>query len=187
DPHPRGRYSRNIGHNGSTATKISARFQKRSGVGAETRDLPASFFVKLVSMRELPHPRSLSGLTVLAVLAVSGLLFIGTHLLGNNHQSLGNWVLTSWPTLIALGMGMLLLEAGPLRSLPLLLRNVLAFFRYTIFYLAFLAILPVLGMGRITGPVVFVSSGVFFLFVIVKLATSFRFPRVLSGNRSRMS
>jgi transitional endoplasmic reticulum ATPase len=137
-------------------------------------------------MRELPHPRSLSGLTILAVLAVSGLLFVITHIAGINHQSFGNWVLTSWPTLIALGAGLFLLELGPLRSLPLFLRNVIAFVPYTIFYLAFVAVLPLLGMGQITGPIVFVSSGVFFLFVIVKLATSFRFPRGLGSNSSRM-
>ncbi len=137
-------------------------------------------------MRELPHARSLSGLTVLAVLAVSGLLFVITHIAGINHHSFGNGVLTSWPTLIALGAGLFLLEMGPLRSLPLFLRKVIAFVRYTIFYLAFLAVLPLLGMGQITGPIVFVSSGVFFLFVIVKLATVFRFPRPLAVNSSRM-
>ncbi|HZQ54039.1 MAG TPA: ATP-binding protein [Bryobacteraceae bacterium] len=137
-------------------------------------------------MRELPHPRSLSGLTVLAVLAVNGLLFVITHIAGINHQSFGNWVLTSWPTLIALGAGLFLLEMGPLRSLPLFLRKVIAFVRYTIFYLALLSVLPLLGMGQITGPIVFVSSGIFFLFVIVKLATSFRFPRGLGGSSSRM-
>ena len=137
-------------------------------------------------MRELPHSRHLPAWSVIAVLAASGLLFIGTHLFGNNRQSLANWVLTSWPTLVALAVGVFLLEAGPLRSLPLPLRKVITFVRYTIFYLAFLAVLPLLGMGQITGPIVFVSSGVFFLFVIVKLATSFRFPRPLAVNSSRM-
>jgi len=68
-------------------------------------------------MRELPHSRHLPGWGVIAVLAASGLLFVGTHLFGNNHQSLANWVLTSWPTLVALAVGVFLLEAGPLRSL----------------------------------------------------------------------
>ena len=132
-------------------------------------------------MRELPHPRHLPAWSIIAVLAISGVLFVITRLAGLTHQSLANWILTSWPTLIALGAGVLLLEAGPLRSLPSLLRNVLACVRYTIFYLAFVAILPKLGLGSITGPVIFVSSGLFFLFLMVKLATNFRFPRVLGS------
>ncbi|MFL6449693.1 MAG: hypothetical protein ACJ746_18725 [Bryobacteraceae bacterium] len=96
-------------------------------------------------MRELPHSRHLLAWGVIAVLAASGLLFIGTHAFGNNHQSLANWVLTSWPTLTAMGAGVFLLELGPLRSLPLFLRNVIAFVRYTVFYVAFLAVLPYWG------------------------------------------
>jgi transitional endoplasmic reticulum ATPase len=137
-------------------------------------------------MRELPHSRHLPAWSIIAVLAISCVVFVITRLAGLSHQSLANWILTSWPTLIALGAGVLLLEAGPLRSLPSLLRNVLACVRYTIFYLAFLAILPVLGLGSITGPVIFVSSGLFFLFLIVKLATNVRFPRVAGGRSGRM-
>ncbi|MGH9581412.1 MAG: hypothetical protein ACRD4O_00555, partial [Bryobacteraceae bacterium] len=105
-------------------------------------------------MRELPRPRQLPGLAVLAVLAVSALLFVATHLLGRNHESLANWVLTSWPTLIALAVGVFLLEAGPLRSLPLPLRNVIILVGYGLCYLAFLAVLPLLGIPkRAMGPV----------------------------------
>ena len=137
-------------------------------------------------MRELPHPRHLPAWSVIGVLAMSGVLFAITHVAGIDHQSLGSWILTSWPTLIALGGGVLLLEAGPLRSLPSPLRKLIACVRYTIFYLAFVAILPILGLGSVTGPVIFVSSGLFFLFLMVKLATNFRFPRAVGSNRGRM-
>ena len=38
-------------------------------------------------MRELPHSRHLPAWSVIAVLAASGLLFIGTHLFGNNVEA----------------------------------------------------------------------------------------------------
>lgn len=125
-------------------------------------------------MRELPHSRHLPGWGVIAVLAVSELLFIGTHLFGNNHQSLANWVLTSWPTLVALAVGVFLLEAGPLRSLPLPLRKVITLIGYAFCFLAFFAVLPSLGLPKtVMTPVALITAGAFFFFTVMKLGGLF--------------
>ena len=125
-------------------------------------------------MRELPHSRNLPAWGVIAVLAVSGVLFIGTHLFGNNHQSLANWVLTSWPTLVALAVGVFLLESGPLRSLPLPLRKVITLIGYAFCFLAFFAVLPSLGLPKtVMTPVALITAGAFFFFAVVKLGGLF--------------
>ncbi|HEX4166759.1 MAG TPA: ATP-binding protein [Bryobacteraceae bacterium] len=125
-------------------------------------------------MRELPHSRNLPAWGVIAVLALSCALFIGTHLFGNNHQSLANWVLTSWPTLVALAVGVFLLEAGPLRSLPLPLRKVITLIGYAFCFLAFFAVLPSLGLPKtVMTPVALITAGAFFFFTVVKLGGLF--------------
>jgi transitional endoplasmic reticulum ATPase len=125
-------------------------------------------------MRELPHPRHLPAWSVIAVLAISGLLFAGMHLFGHNHQSLANWVLTSWPTLVALGAGVFLLEASPLRSLTLPLRKVLLLIGYALCFLAFWAVLPALGLPKtVMAPVALITAGAFFFFALVKLGGLF--------------
>jgi transitional endoplasmic reticulum ATPase len=125
-------------------------------------------------MRELPHPRHLPAWGVVAVLSLNGVLFIATHLVGNNHQSLADWVLTSWPTLVALAAGVFLLEAGPLRSLPLPLRKVLLLIGYALCFLAFFALLPSLGLPKtVMAPVALITAGAFFFFALIKLGGVF--------------
>jgi transitional endoplasmic reticulum ATPase len=139
-------------------------------------------------MRELPHPRHLPAWGVIAVLALNGVLFIASHLLGNNHQSLANWVLTSWPTLVALAAGVFLLEAGPLHSLPLPLRKVLLLIGYALCFLAFFALLPSLGLPKtVMAPVALITAGAFFFFALIKLGGVFGglpLPRRVSSLRT---
>ncbi|HEY3453701.1 MAG TPA: ATP-binding protein [Bryobacteraceae bacterium] len=139
-------------------------------------------------MRELPHSRHLPAWGVIAVLAVSGVLFIGTHLLGKNHDSLAVWVLGSWPTLAAVAVGVFLLEGGPLRSLPLPLRKVLLLVGYALCFLAFWALLPSLGLPKTAmAPVALITAGAFFFFALVKLGGVFRGANLLRGVSRRDS
>ncbi len=131
-------------------------------------------------MRSLRDSRHWPGFAVLTVLVLSLLLFVVTHLLGRNHESFAAWVLGSWPTLIALAAGLFLLEAGPLRSWPTPLRKVATLVRYVVCYLAFWAVLPLLGMPKnVMTPLALLGSGVLFFFVLFQLATIFRIPRLL--------
>ena len=138
-------------------------------------------------MRALRHPRQLPGLAVLAVLVLSALLFVGTHLFGTNRQSAGAWVLGSWPTLMALTVGLFLLETGPLRSWPAPARKVATLIRYALCFLAFLAVLPVLGIPKnVMTPVALVGTGAFFFLMLFQLGAIVRIPgmprRISGGN-----
>jgi transitional endoplasmic reticulum ATPase len=131
-------------------------------------------------MRALRHRRQLPGLAVVAVLVLSALLFVSTHLLGTNHQSLAAWVFGSWPTLMALAAGLFLLEAGPIRSWPVPLRKVATLVRYVLCFLAFWAVLPLLGLPKnVMTPIALVGTGAFFFFVLFQLGTVFWSPRLL--------
>ena len=137
-------------------------------------------------MRELTHQRRLPVLAVGAVLVVSALLFLGTHLLGTNHQSLAVWILGSWPTLTALAVGAFLLEAGPLRSWPAAVRKIITLVGYALFFLAFWAVLPLLGLPKtVMAPVALITTGAFFFFVLVKLGGLFRTSRLAGRAASR--
>ena len=138
-------------------------------------------------MRALRHPRQLPGLAVIAVLVLSALLFVSTHLLGRNHQSLAAWVLSSWPTLMALAAGLFLLEAGPLRSWRTPARRVATLIRYALCYLAFWAVLPLLGIPKnVMTPIALVGTGAFFFLMLFQLGAMVRIPglarRVPGGN-----
>ena len=128
------------------------------------------------------------GFAVVTVLVLSVLLFAGTHLAGSNHQSLAVWVLGSWPTLLALAIGLFLLEAGPLRSWPALLRKVATLVRYVLCFLAFWAVLPLLGLPKnVMTPLALLGTGAFFFLMLFRLGTAFRIPRLLarvSGEKS---
>lgn len=131
-------------------------------------------------MRALTHPRHLPGVAVVAVLLLSVVLFLGTHLLGTNHQSLAAWIFSSWPTLLALAAGLFLLEAGPLQSTPLAFRRMTALVRYALCFLAFWAVLPLLGIPKtVLTPIALVGTGVFFFFALWKLGTLFGMPRLM--------
>ncbi len=138
-------------------------------------------------MRALRHPRQLPGLAVIAVLVLSALLFVSTHLLGRNHQSLAAWVLSSWPTLMALAAGLFLLEAGPLRSWPAPARKVVTLIRYALCFLAFWAVLPLLGIPKnIMTPIALVGTGALFFLMLFQLGTVFRVPGLVGRvSRSR--
>ena len=131
-------------------------------------------------MRALRDSRHWPGLAVLTVLVLSVLLFAGTHLVGSNHQSLAVWVLGSWPTLIALAIGLFLLEAGPLRSWPAPLRKVATLVRYVLCFLAFWAVLPLLGLPKnVMTPLALLGTGAFFFLMLFQLGRAFRIPRII--------
>ena len=140
-------------------------------------------------MRALRHPRQLPGLAVIAVLVLSALLFVSTHLFGTNHQSIAAWVLGSWPTLMALAAGLFLLEAGPIRSWPAPARKVATLIRYALCFLAFWAVLPLLGIPKnVMTPIALVGTGAFFFLMLFQIGAMFRIPglaRRVSG-RNRM-
>ncbi len=107
-------------------------------------------------------------------------LFVGTHLVGSNHQSLAVWVLGSWPTLMALAAGLFLLEAGPLRSWPVPLRKVATLLRYVLCFLACWAVLPLLGLPKnVMTPIALLGTGAFFFLTLFQLGKAFRNPRLL--------
>jgi transitional endoplasmic reticulum ATPase len=131
-------------------------------------------------MPALRHPRQLPGLAVVTVLVLSALLFVSTHLLGRSHQLLAAWVLSSWPTLMALAAGLFLLEAGPLRSWPVPARKMAALVRYALVFLAFWAVLPLLGIPKsVMTAVALIGTGAFFFLMLFRLGTVFWSPRLI--------
>jgi transitional endoplasmic reticulum ATPase len=72
-------------------------------------------------------------------------------------------------------VGVFLLEAGPLRLLPLPLRKVITLIGYAFCFLAFFAVLPLLGLPKtVMTPVALITAGAFFFFALVKLGGVFR-------------
>lgn len=121
-------------------------------------------------MRSLSLPHKIELGIVLAVLASSGVVFSYTHLTGTNHQSLVDWVFTSWATLLALSAGLHLLETGPLASAPPLLLRVSALVRYFFLLVSFIVLAPQLGIPK--GPtrgLILILAVSFWLFAMLKL------------------
>jgi len=107
---------------------------------------------------------------VLAALAGSGVVFSYSHLSGANHQSVLDWVFTSWATLLALSAGLHLLEIGPLASAPPLLLRVSALVRYFLLLVSFIVLAPRLGIPK--GPtrgLILILAVSFWLFAMLKL------------------
>src|SRR6185312_13640211 len=80
------------------------------------------------------------------------------------------------------------LEGGPLRSLPLPLRKVLLLIGYALCFLAFWAVLPMLGLPKtVMAPVALITAGAFFFFALVKLGGVFGGANLLRGVSRRDS
>lgn len=121
-------------------------------------------------MRSLPLPRQIELGAVLVILAGSVAVFSYTHLAGTNHQSVVDWVFTSWPTLLALSAGLHLVEMGPLASAPSVVLRVSALVRYFLLLVSFIVLAPRLGIPKgPAGGIALVLAVSFWLFAMLKL------------------
>lgn len=121
-------------------------------------------------MRSLPFPRRIELGAVLVILAGSVVVFSYTHLAGTNHQSVGDWIFTSWPTLLALSAGLHLIETGPLASAPSAVLRVSALVRYFLLLVSFIVLAPRLGIPKgPAGGITLVLAVSFWVFAMLKL------------------